>query len=103
MIAVGLLSMLTGVVLGMHFRVFVLVPATVLACAVIAAFGIVGRDTFWWPAIIMMVAAASLQAGYLVGSARALSADARTRGFALHREPGRPDQLFTLLFRIERA
>jgi hypothetical protein len=36
--------MLTGVVLGMRFRVLILFPAMALACVVVAALGIVGRD-----------------------------------------------------------
>jgi hypothetical protein len=76
MFMVGVFSMLAGVVLGMRFRVFILFPAVTLVCAVIAAFG-VGRDAFWWAAIVMLVAAAALQAGYLLGATRALSASAR--------------------------
>ena len=86
MFTVGLFSMLTGVVLGMYFRVFVLVPAVALTCAVIAIFGIAGRDALWWPAIVMLVAAAALQTGYLLGATRARPAPAR-RGFASPLEP----------------
>jgi hypothetical protein len=77
MFMVGVFSMLAGVVLGMRFRVFILFPAVTLVCAVIAAFGVVGRDALWWAAIVMVVAAAALQAGYLLGATRALSARAR--------------------------
>jgi hypothetical protein len=76
MLAVGLLGVLAGVVLGTHFRVFILVPAMVIACVVIAAPG-AGHDTFWWAAIAVLVAIAALQTGYLVGITRALRADAR--------------------------
>jgi hypothetical protein len=74
MLTVGLLGVLVGVVLGTHFRVFILVPAMIPACAFIAA---VGHDAFWWAAIVMLVAVAALQTGYLVGITRALWADAR--------------------------
>jgi uncharacterized membrane protein len=76
MLTVGLLGVLAGVVFGTHFRVFILVPAMILACAVIAAFGAGGHDTFWWAAVVMLVAVAALQTGYLVGITRALWADA---------------------------
>ena len=86
MFTVGLCSMLTGVVLGMHFRVFILFPAVALTCAVIAIFGFVGRDAIWWPAIVMLMAAAALQAGYLLGATRARPAPA-PHGFAPPLEP----------------
>jgi hypothetical protein len=77
MFIVGLVSMLAGVVLGLHFRVLILFPAIALACAVIAALGVVGRDASWWGAIVMLVAAAALQTGYLVGATRAVLAGTR--------------------------
>jgi hypothetical protein len=76
MFIVGLVSMLAGVVLGLHFRVLILFPAIALACAVIAAL-VVGRDASWWGAIVMLVAAAALQTGYLVGATRAVLAGTR--------------------------
>ena len=88
MFMVGLFSMLAGVVLGMHFRVFILFPAVALTCAVIAIFGVVGRDAIWWPAIVMLVAAAALQAGYLLGATRARARPATApHGFAPHLDP----------------
>jgi hypothetical protein len=78
MFAVSVISMLAGVVLGMRFRVFILFPAVMLVCTVVAAFGVAGRDASLWAAIVMLVAATALQTGYLVGATRALSAGART-------------------------
>jgi hypothetical protein len=77
MFAVGLFSMLAGVVLGMWFRVFILFPVVMVVCTVIAALGVADHDAFWWAAIIMLVAATALQTGYLVGARRALSTGTR--------------------------
>ena len=77
MFAVGLPSMLTGIVLGMRFRVLILFPAMALACLVVAALGVVGRDAVSWALFVMLVAVTALQAGYLVGATRAISAAAR--------------------------
>jgi hypothetical protein len=77
MLAVGIFSMLVGILLGMCFRVFILLPAMTLVCAVIAVFNVGGGDTYWWTAFVMLVATTALQAGYLVGATRALSAGVR--------------------------
>ena len=77
MFTVGLLSLLTGIALGMRFRVLILFPAMALACVIVAALGVVGRDAVSWALFLMLVAVTALQAGYLVGATRAISADAR--------------------------
>ena len=96
MFMVGLFSTLAGVVLGMHFRVFILFPAVALTCAVIAIFGVVGRDAIWWPAIVMLVAAAALQAGYLLGATRARPAPA-PHGFAPPLEPAARSNIHAMI------
>jgi hypothetical protein len=92
MFVVGLFSMLAGVVLGMHFRVFILFPAVALTCAVIGIFGVVGREALWWPAVVMLVAAAALQAGYL----RARPAPA-PHGFAPPLEPAARSNIHAII------
>ena len=64
MITVALLSLLTGMVLGMRFKVLILVPA--FACILPIAFGFgLARDHALGSAIIVAAAAlASVQIGY---------------------------------------
>jgi hypothetical protein len=98
MFTVGVFSMLAGVVLGMHFRVFILFPAVTLTCAVIAVFGVVGHDALWWPAIVMLVAAAALQTGYLLGATRAPSRPAPAPGgFAPRLEPAARSSMHAII------
>lgn len=62
-----ILALLTGMVLGMRFKVLILVPA--IACVLPIALGVgIVRDHAFGPATLIAVAAvASLQIGYLVG------------------------------------
>jgi hypothetical protein len=63
-----ILSLLTGAVLGMRLRVFILIPATGLVLALIAGGGLVRGDVPSAIVIAMAMAAFSLQLGYLGGS-----------------------------------
>ena len=75
-----LLSLLTGMVLGLRFKVLVLVPA--IACVLVAALGIgIARGAAFWPAVIGLAGVASVQIGYLAGvGIRHLLAAARMSG-----------------------
>jgi hypothetical protein len=84
MFSVGLLSMLTGFVLGTRFRVLILFPAMMIACAVVALW-VGGRDALGWAVFVMLVAATALQAGYLVGVTRAVLGGRARRPKAAHR------------------
>jgi hypothetical protein len=67
MIMVALLSLITGIVLGMRFKVLILVPAIAFVVPIAFGFGIVHHHAFG-PAVLAAVAAlASLQIGYFVG------------------------------------
>jgi hypothetical protein len=61
-------SILTGAVLGLRFKVLILVPVIVLSFVAIggigAALGMSGRAI----AVAFVVAATALQAGYLIGT-----------------------------------
>jgi hypothetical protein len=67
MIALLLLILAVGTVLGLRFKMFVLAPAMLMISAVIAAFGIVSSQSV--PFILLMIFAglALLQIGYFTG------------------------------------
>jgi predicted Na+-dependent transporter len=67
--AVALISLLIGMVLGQRFKVLALVPA--MAVVVLIAVGAgVARGAGVWPTILMVVVAmATVQIGYLAGIA----------------------------------
>jgi hypothetical protein len=79
MMLLGLLGTLVGMVLGMHYRVFILFPATALAWAALAAAGIVLNDGLLPVVASMLLVATTLQFGFLVGiTTRTLVASARS-------------------------
>jgi hypothetical protein len=57
---------LVGVLLGLHFKVLILVPVIGLAWAVIVAVGIASVEAFWQLGLAL-AAAVSVQLGYLAG------------------------------------
>jgi hypothetical protein len=67
MIISALLSLLTGAVLGMRFRVFVLLPAIVVIGASILAIEVASSQSVGWAATVAAAAMAALQIGYLCG------------------------------------
>jgi hypothetical protein len=67
MLAVFTASLLGGLVLGLRFRVLILVPVIIAGMTVIAIAGI-GLRASGWPIVVAIVAhAVGLQAGYLIG------------------------------------
>jgi hypothetical protein len=67
MLILTVISFFIGLVLGLRFKVFILVPAIGLALAMVAVNGIV-EDGVWWLVGTMVVVATSLQLGYVGGS-----------------------------------
>ena len=65
MVVAGLIGMAGGMTLGLHFRVYALIPALIAAC-VLAATDVVG-----WPAPCLdaAVACIALQIGYVATAA----------------------------------
>ncbi len=67
MLAIFAASLLGGLVLGLRFRVLILVPVIVAGIVVIAIAGIGLRATVW-PIVAAIIAhAVGLQVGYLIG------------------------------------
>jgi hypothetical protein len=83
-----LLAILVGAVLGMRFRVLVLIPAIGLTVPAIVAAGIIRGDSVASFAVTAMLAATCLQIGHLAGAAtRCTTAPAsRRHGAALRLE-----------------
>jgi hypothetical protein len=69
MIVPALLSLLTGAVLGMRFKVFVLLPAIFVIAASILAIEVATSHTAGWAGIVVAAAVVTLQIGYLCGVA----------------------------------
>ena len=68
MISLAILSILSGAVLGMRFRVFVLVPVIGLAWLLLLTIGL-GTDAGNWLILAAMgIVAASAQIGFLCGN-----------------------------------
>jgi len=63
-----ILAALTGAVLGMRFRVLVLIPAIGLCIVLVAAFGAVRGMGLAHTATMVIASEAALQLSYLVGA-----------------------------------
>ncbi len=67
MLMVALMTLMTGLVLGMRYRFLILVPATGFAVTVILAAGLAHPGDVGSLVIAMLIAAICLQAGYVTG------------------------------------
>lgn len=75
MVAIAISGFLIGVTLSLRFRVFVLVPVTLSALAVIAVGEGLRGESIWWIALASLLTATSVQAGYLIGGLLQLAVD----------------------------
>jgi hypothetical protein len=78
MILLAIVSILIGALLGLRFRVFILVPAITFALVLVIGVGVARESGIWWIALEMVVVATALQLGYLGGSAFAATRAARS-------------------------
>jgi hypothetical protein len=62
-------SFFAGAVLGLRFKVSVLVPAMLVASVVVSITAIDSRVGLWLLALMVIVAVTSMQVGYLLGAA----------------------------------
>lgn len=80
-ITFGLISLLVGMVLGQRFKVLAVVPAMAASLLVTIGIGIAHSEGLGRTVLLVALAVASLQIGYLVGVAIRYSlAAARTSG-----------------------
>jgi hypothetical protein len=68
MTALASICFLVGAVLGLRFRVLILVPAIGLSVAVAIANGIVLGESLWRLALVTVVVAMAIQLGYVLGT-----------------------------------
>jgi hypothetical protein len=68
MTALARICFLVGAVLGLRFRVLILVPAIGLSVAVATANGIVLGESLWRLALVTVVVAMAIQLGYVLGT-----------------------------------
>ena len=69
MTSLTIISALLGVWLGLTFRVFILVPAAILALATLAGSGAANEAGAVWMIVLDTSISAAMQAGYIGGSA----------------------------------
>jgi hypothetical protein len=69
MTSLTIISALLGVWLGMTFRVFILVPAAILALATLVGSGAASEAGALWMVTLDISVIAAMQAGYIGGSA----------------------------------
>ena len=78
MTMLAMTAMLIGAMLGMRFKVFILVPAIVTGSAAILGIGTAYNNSLWSILLSMVLAITALQMGYLGGAIiRFVSAVAR--------------------------
>jgi hypothetical protein len=68
MAALASICFLVGAVLGLRFKVLILVPAIGLLVVVASASGIVLGESLWRLALVVVVAATAIQLGYVSGT-----------------------------------
>jgi hypothetical protein len=68
MVSLSILYALIGAILGLRFKVLILVPATMIGIFLVVGFALAGETSVWWAMIFAIAAASSLQIGYLSGA-----------------------------------
>jgi hypothetical protein len=69
MTSLTIVSALLGVWLGLTFRVFILIPAAILALVTLAGSGAASEAGALWMIVLNISVIAAMQAGYIGGSA----------------------------------
>lgn len=68
MLILAMAALLLGAVLGLRFRVLILLPAAVVAIAITVAADSIEHSSLWTIVVDVVSALASLQMGYLAGA-----------------------------------
>jgi hypothetical protein len=88
MISLSILCTVVGAVLGLRFKVLVLVPATLATGIVIATVSVSTGTEVWWTVILTVMGVTLLQLGYLGGAAISLWSGANAGAlFGARRSP----------------
>lgn len=69
MVLLSIVCLLIGALLGLRFRVLVLVPATAICIFLVLLVGLSSGASLAWTVIVTLIASALLQIGYLGGVA----------------------------------
>jgi hypothetical protein len=72
MVSLAIGCFLIGMLLGLRFKVLILVPTTMVGVLIIAGIALFSGSGVWWASIVTIMAATSLQIGYLGGAATSL-------------------------------
>ena len=67
MILLSIVSLLAGLALAQHFKVMVLVPASVIVLVLAVGTGATQAHTVWSVILMTAAAATSIQIGYFIG------------------------------------
>jgi len=87
MMMLAITAVLIGAVLGMRFKILILLPATVIGSSATLGVGVAHSDGFWSILLAMVLAIAALQVGYLAGTV-VIALQSRRQGFACDRRGG---------------
>ena len=68
MIVLAVSSLLIGVLLGLRFKVYILIPAIFSVLALVILIDLARGNDFWWLAISVGLVTVGLQVGYLIGA-----------------------------------
>lgn len=72
MVSLAICCSLIGAMLGLRFKVLILVPATMFGILFIVGIALSAGSSVWWAAVVTVMAATSLHIGYLSGAATGL-------------------------------
>jgi hypothetical protein len=72
MVSLAIGCFLIGMLLGLRFRVLILVPTTMVGMPIVAGIALSSGSSVWWASIVALMAATLLQIGYLCGAATGL-------------------------------
>jgi len=75
-VSLAIACFLIGTLLGLRFRVLILVPTTLIGSLLVVGIAIGSGSSAWRAVVVAIMAATSLQIGYLGGAAASLLATA---------------------------
>jgi hypothetical protein len=87
MLILAMAAILLGAVLGLRFKVLILLPAAVVAIAIMVAADSIEHGSLWTIVVDVVLVLASLQMGYLAGAIAGGLSGAATRSHAPWQEP----------------
>ena len=101
MMVLSTMGVLVGTVLGLDFKVLILVPASGIAGALVAAAGIPSGEGGWQIAFAIVAVAISVQLGYLAGTVMRQVFDAARAKYRVSIRPNADSDEGGQLFRLK--